>query len=23
MSGKFHEGVRIPTRIGEELFNER
>ena len=23
MSGKFHEGVRIPTRIGEELFNEK
>jgi hypothetical protein len=23
MSGKFHEGVRIPTRIGEEIFNER
>ena len=23
MSGKFHDGVRIPTRIGESLFNER
>jgi regulator of chromosome condensation len=23
MSGKFHQGVRVPTRIGESLFNER
>jgi len=23
MSGKFHEGVRLPTRIGESLFNEK
>lgn len=23
MSGKFHDGVRIPTRIGESLFNEK
>jgi alpha-tubulin suppressor-like RCC1 family protein len=23
MSGKFHEGVRVPTRIGETLFNEK
>jgi alpha-tubulin suppressor-like RCC1 family protein len=23
MSGKFHEGVRIPTRIGDTLFNEK
>jgi alpha-tubulin suppressor-like RCC1 family protein len=23
MSGKFHDGVRVPTRIGESLFNEK
>jgi len=23
MSGKFHEGVRVPTRIGSTLFNEK
>ena len=23
MTGKFHDGVRVPTRIGESLFNEK
>lgn len=23
MSGKFHEGVRTPTRIAESLFNQK
>lgn len=23
MSGKFHEGVRVPTRIGHSLFHEK
>ncbi len=23
MSGKFHDGVRVPTRIGESLFNQK
>jgi alpha-tubulin suppressor-like RCC1 family protein len=23
MSGKFHEGVRVPTRIAHDLFNEK
>lgn len=23
MTGKFHDGVRVPTRIGEALFSEK
>jgi len=23
MSGKFHDGVRVPTRIGDNLFSEK